>query len=334
MVLPVTSLVLQNVASKDRIPTGVARLDTMLGGEGYYRGSSVLVTGTSGTGKSSLAAHFAKAACRRGERALYFAFEESSSQIMRNMRSVGIDLEPWVQKGLLQFQATRPTFTGLEMHLTMIHKAVKAFKPQVVIVDPLSSFVVGSNETEVKSMVTRLVDFLKMDQITGFFTILTSSRTNVEIADLTISSLMDTWMVVRDIEIGGERNRCLNILKSRGMAHSNQIREFLLTNQGVELCDVYVGPEGVLTGSARQAQEVQTQAALMIRDQEVELRRIELERKRTTLDAQIAVLRAEFAVQEIASMKIIGQETAEKAQLAQGRKDMGLIRQADVKLNK
>ncbi len=263
-VLPVTSLGLQQIASTERIPTGIPRLDAMLGGAGYYRGSSVLVSGTAGTGKTSLAAHFADAACRRGERALYFAFEESPSQIMRNMRSIGIDLEPWVQKGLLQFQANRPTFAGLEMHLTMMHKAINAFKPQVVIVDPLNSFIIGGNETEVKAMLMRLVDFLKMNQITGLFTSLTSGGGALEQTDVAISSLIDTWLLLRDIEIGGERNRGLYILKSRGMAHSNQIREFLLTDHGVELRDVYVGPSGVLTGSARLAQEAQEQAAQTI----------------------------------------------------------------------
>ena len=328
-VLPVTSLGLQQAAPTKRIPTGVARLDAMLGGAGYYRGSSVLISGTAGTGKTSLAAHFAEAACRRGERAIFFAFEESANQIMRNMRSIGIDLQPWVQKGLLQFQATRPTFAGLEMHLTTMHKAINAFKPQVVIVDPLNSFVIGGNEIEVKSMLMRLVDFLKMKQITGLFTSLTTSGGALEQSEVAISSLIDTWLLLRTIESGGERNRGLYILKSRGMAHSNQIREFLLTDHGVELRDVYVGASGVLTGSARLTQEAQEKAALMIRDQEVDLRRIELERKRTTLEAKIAVMRAEFAVEEIASVKIIGQEKAEKAQLVQERADMGLSRKAD-----
>lgn len=331
-VLPVTSLGLGQAASTGRIPTGVARLDAMLGGAGYYRGSSVLISGTAGTGKTSLAAHFAEAACRRGERALFFAFEESPNQIMRNMRSIGIDLLPWVQKGLLQFQATRPTFAGLEMQLAMIHKAINAFKPQVVIVDPLNSFVIGGNETEVKSMLMRLVDFLKMKQITGLFTSLTTSGGALEQSEVAISSLIDTWLLLRTIESGGERNRGLYILKSRGMAHSNQIREFLLTDHGVELRDVYVGASGVLTGSARLTQEAQEKAALMIRDQEVDLRRIELERKRTTLEAKIAVMRAEFAVEEIASVKIIGQEKAEEAQLVQERVDMSLSRKADVAL--
>ena len=332
-VLPVTSLGLQQPASTERIPSGVARLDAMLGGAGYYRGSSVLVSGTAGAGKTSLAAHFAEAACRRGERVLHFAFEESPNQIMRNMRSIGIDMQPWVQEGLLQFQATRPTFAGLEMHLTMMHKAVNAFKPQVVIVDPLTSFVIGGNETEVKSMLMRLVDFLKTKQITGLFTCLTASGGALETTELAISSLIDTWLLLRDIEVGGERNRGMFVLKSRGMAHSNQIREFLLTDHGAELRDVYVGPSGVLTGSARLTQEAQEQAALMIRDQEVELRRIELERKRTTLEAQIAVMRAEFAVEEIASVKIIGQEKAQEAQLAQGRADMGKSRKEDATAN-
>ncbi|MGC1377478.1 MAG: circadian clock protein KaiC [Anaerolineales bacterium] len=333
-VLPVTSLGLQQIASTARVPSGVARLDSMLGGAGYYRGSSVLVSGTAGTGKTSLAAHFVAAACRRGERALYFAFEESPSQIMRNMRSIGIDLEPWVEKGLLHFQANRPTFAGLEMHLTTIHKAIKAFKPQVVIVDPLTSFISGGNETEVKAMVMRLVDLLKISQVTSLFTSLSLSGGALEQTQVAVASLVDTWLLLRDIEIGGERNRGMYILKSRGMAHSNQIREFLLTDHGVELRDVYVGPSGVLTGSARLVQEAQEQAALMTRNQEVERRQIELERKRTTLEAQIVALRAEFAVQEIASMKIVGQEQAENAQLAQERADMGLSRKADAVPNK
>jgi circadian clock protein KaiC len=291
----------------------------------------VLVTGTAGTGKSSLAAHFADAACRRGERVVYIAFEESPSQIMRNMRSIGIDLEPWVNKGLLRFQASRPTFSGLEMHLTRMHRAVNAFKPQVVVVDPLNSFVIGNNEIEVKAMLMRLVDFLKTNQITGLFTSLTRGGVALEQSEVGISSLIDTWLLVKEIEIGDERNRGIYVLKSRGMAHSNQIREFLLTDHGVELRDVYVGASGVLTGSARLTQEAQEKAEVLVREQEVELRRIELERKRTTLEAHIAVLRAEFAVQEIASAKIIGQETAQKVQRAQQRVDMGLIRKVDAK---
>jgi len=333
-VLPITSLGLQQIASTARISTGIARLDAMLGGSGFYRGSSVLISGTAGTGKTSLAAHFVDAACRRGERALYFAFEESPSQIMRNMRSIGIDLEPWVQKGLLLFQANRPSFVGLEMHLAMIHKAITAFKPQVVIVDPLNSFLIGGNETEVKSMLMRLVDFLKMNQITGMFTSLTSGGDAPGQSEVAISSLIDSWLLLHDIEIGGERNRGLYILKSRGMAHSNQIREFLLTDHGVELRDVYVGASGVLTGSARLAQEAQEQAGKLARQQETEHRQLELERKRKALEAQIAAMRAEFEAQETETLSIIGQEQVRGAQLAQERVDMGLSRKADTKPNK
>jgi circadian clock protein KaiC len=333
-VLPVTSLGLEHKASSERISAGVERLDAMLGGKGYYRGSSVLISGTAGTGKSSLAAHFADAACRRGERVLYFSFEESPDQILRNMRSIGIDLQPWIKKGLLQIHAHRPSSAGLEAHLAMKHKLINVFKPQVVIMDPLNSYVIGDNQIQVKAMLVRLVDFLKTRQITGLFTNLAQTGDPVEQTELAISSVIDTWLLLRDIEIGGERNRGLYILKSRGMSHSNQIREFLLTDHGVELRDVYVGPEGVLTGSARLTKEAENEAAMLIRNQEVELRRIELERKRTTLEAQIAMLRAEFAVQEVASSKIIGQEKAEKAQLAQGREEMGISRKADAKPNK
>jgi circadian clock protein KaiC len=329
-VLPITSLGLQQVAMTERVRTGIPRLDAMLGGAGYYRGSSVLISGTAGTGKSSLAAHFIDAACRRGERALYFAFEESPSQIIRNMRSIGIDLQQWVQKGLLQFQATRPTFSGLEMHLTAMHKAVNSFKPRVVIVDPLNSFV-GGNENEVKAMLMRLVDFLKMNQITGLFTSLTAGGSTLESTDVAISSLIDTWLLLRDIELGGERNRGLYILKSRGMAHSNQIREFVLSENGVQLRDVYVGAGGVLTGSARMAQEAAEDAAHLARQQETERRRLSLERKRKALEAQIALLRAEFEEDETDAMRVIGQEQLREEQLGKDRVEMGLSRRADAK---
>lgn len=330
-VLPVTSLALEHIASSEHISTGIPRLDAMLGGTGYYRGSSVLVSGTAGTGKSSFAAHFTDAACRRGERVLYFSFEESPSQIMRNMRSIGIDLQPWVKKGLLQFHANRPSFAGLETHLAMKHKVIDEFKPQVVILDPLNSFVVGDNKVGVHSMLMRLLDYLKTNQITGLFTNLTSGGGVLEQTEVAISSLIDTWLLLRAIDSGGERNRGLSILKSRGMAHSNQIREFLLTDHGVELRDVYVGAGGVLTGSARLTQEAQDQAGKLSRQQEVERRQLELESKRKVLDAQIAALRAEYEAQEAEVLKVIGQEQAQGAQLAQGRVDMGLSRDMDAK---
>jgi circadian clock protein KaiC len=332
--LPVTSFGLENIASRERIPTGVARLDTMLGASGFYRGSSVLISGSAGTGKSSLAAHFADAACRRGERALYFAFEESPSQITRNMRFIGINLEPWVRKGLLRFQANRPTFAGLEKHLTIMHKAINSFKPQVVIVDPLSSFEIRGHENEVKAMLMRLVDFLKMNRITGLFTSIATGGDAFEQTDIAVSSLIDTWLLLRDMEIGGERNRGLYILKSRGMAHSNQIREFLLTDHGVELRDVYVGPSGVLTGSARMAQEAEEHTALTARRREIERRQLELERRRKALEAQIAAMRAEFEAQETETLNVIAQERVLEEQLQQERVDMGLSRKADAKKNK
>ncbi len=333
-VFPVTSMNLECITSSKRIASGVARLDAMLGGAGYYRGSSVLISGMAGTGKSSFAALFADAACRRGERVLYLSFEESPDQIMRNMRSIGIDLQPWVKKGLLQIVSNRPSSAGLEMHLVMMHKLIADVKPQAVILDPISSFVHGNDDIEVRAMLMRLTDFLKMQQITSFFTSLNSDPSRLEKTEVAMSSLIDTWLAVRDIEINGERNRELSVLKSRGMAHSNQTREFLLTDHGVELRDVYVGPEGVLTGSARLTKEAENEAAKLLHNQEVELRRTELEHKRTTLEAQIAMLRAEFSEQEAASLKIIGQETAENAQLAQGRVDMGRSRKVDAKPNK
>ena len=328
-IVPVTSLGLGHNASMDRIPSGISRLDTMMGGKGFFRGSTVLISGTAGTGKSSICAHFVDAACRRGERALYFSFEESPSQIIRNMRSIGIDLEQWVKKGLLYFQATRPAFAGLEMQLTMMHKATIKFDPQVVIVDPLNGFITGDNIADVKSMLMRLADFLKTKQISSMFTQLMSSNVAHGTGDIAISSMVDTWLVMHDIEIGGERNRCLYIIKSRGMAHSNQVRECLVTDHGVELCEVYVGAGGVLTGSARIAQEAQELALTLTRKQEVERRQIEIESRRKALEAKVAALRAEFGVQEAESMKIITQEQAQASQLLTGRLEMGLSRSAD-----
>jgi circadian clock protein KaiC len=309
-VLPVTSLGLDHISSQERISTGLPRLDTMLSGKGYFRGSTVLVSGTAGTGKTSIAAQFVEAACKRGERVLFFTFEESSNQIVRNMRSIGIDLEPWVNKGLLQFHATRPTLYGLETHLSTSIKLVNKFKPSIVILDPINAFVLGENQTEVNIMLVRLVDFLKMRRVTAFFTSLTSGNDTMESTDVYISSLIDTWLLVRDLEIGGERNRGLYVLKSRGMAHSNQIREFRLTNNGIELLDVYVGSEGVLTGSARLSQETKDEAEQLLRQQEIGSKQFKLERKRDALAAQIVVLRSEFEAEASDALKVIGIEKA------------------------
>jgi circadian clock protein KaiC len=306
-VLPVTSLGLQHEASEERVSTGVARLDTMLGGRGYYRGSSILVSGTSGTGKTSLAAHFADAACRRGERCLYFAFEESQSQAVRNARSIGLDLRPWIDGGLLRFHATRPTFHGLEMHLATMLRLVHDFRPRVVVVDPISNMLAAGTADEAQAMLLRLVDSLKHQQITALFTNLTSAGdASLEQTDLGVSSIVDTWILLRDIELGGERNRGMYVLKSRGMAHSNQIREFLLTDRGIELRDVYVGPEGVLTGSMRLAQEARERAAAIVREREGDRRRRKLERRRAAVEAQLAALRGE--------LEAIGEEAAGSAE--------------------
>ena len=330
-VLPITSTSLDHDVSDRRISSGVARLDTMLGGKGYYRGSSVLVSGTAGTGKSSLCAHFVDAACRRRERCLYVASEESPQQIIRNMRSIGIDLRPWVQKGSLIFHAIRPSFYSLEMHLAILHKMINQFKPQVFVMDPITTFISEGNQLEVKAMLMRLIDFLKQNQITAMFTSLTSgSNSTLEQTNIGISSLMDTWLLLRDIEINGERNRGLYVLKSRGMAHSHQIREFLLTNHGIQLIDVYLGPEGVLTGTARHAQEAQARAAAALRQEESERRRRSLEIKRKDLDAKIAALQAEFENEKQEIEKSLLDDERREQVVAKERKNMARLRKADL----
>src|SRR5258706_2372895 len=241
-VLPVTALGLRHGASSERISTGIARLDTMLGGQGCYRGSTVLVSGTAGAGKSSMAAHFVDAACRRGERCLVFLFEESPKQVVRNMRSIGIDLQQWVDRRLLEFHPSRPSVYGLEMHLSQMSRHVTRTRPSVVVVDPVSSLLTVAEANDVQATLTRLVDYLKSSGITALLTSLSHGEVDAERSDSAISSIVDTWLFLMAIESGGERNRGLYVLKSRGMAHSNQIREFLLTDHVVELIDAYVAP--------------------------------------------------------------------------------------------
>ena len=333
-ILPVTSLGLNHTVSNERISSGIPALDKMLEGKGFYRGSTVLISGTAGVGKTSIAAHFAQAACKRGERVLYFCFEESPNQLMRNMLSIGINLEQWVQKGLLQFQATRPTFYGLEMHLAVTHKAVNDFKPKVVILDPINTFVVGDKEIEVKTMLMRIVDFLKMNQITALFTSLTASGSPLEHSDTSISSLIDTWLLLRDIELNGERNRGMYVLKSRGMANSNQIREFVLTNHGVELREVYLGTSGVLTGSARIAQEAIENAEVLTRKQNIERKKREIERKRKTLEAKIISLYADFDSEESEALKMIQTEQDTIKRLEKDKIEMAESRNANIETKK
>jgi circadian clock protein KaiC len=333
-VLPVTSLGLNHSSSSERVSTGIPRLDTMLSNKGYFRGSTVLVSGTAGTGKTSIASKFVEAACKRKERVLFFTFEESSSQLMRNMRSIGIQLQPFVNQGLLQFYATRPTHYGLETHLATSIKLINAFEPSIVVLDPINAFVIGENNADVKTMLLRLVDFLKMKKITAFFTSLTTGADAMEVTDVYISSLIDTWLLLRDIEIGGERNRGLYVLKSRGMAHSNQIREFRLTNKGLELLDVYVGAEGVLTGSARLSQETKDEAEQLLRLQEIKRKQFVLKRKRDAMEAQISLLKSTHAAEESETLKLIGIEETRDDRFARDKANMAKSRKSDAQKSK
>ena len=328
-VLPITSPNLQHEVSEERISTGVARLDAMLGGKGLFRGATVLVSGTSGSGKTSLSSHLVNAACRRGEKCLYFAFEESPGQIVRNMRSIGLDLEQWVKKQLLYFHAGRATMYGLEMHLATFHKLIQKLEPQIVVLDPIDSLILAGNHRDATAMLSRLIDFLKSKRITALLTNLSSNSNALENTGLDISSVADTWLLLRDIELGGERNRALYVLKSRGMAHSNQIREFLLTSQGIELQDVYLGPEGVLTGSARQSQEAREKASALIRQQEVERKHLEQARKHEALEARITALRKEFEAEETETKREIGQEKSRDEVMQRDREHMETSRKAD-----
>jgi circadian clock protein KaiC len=328
-VLPISSLGLNYPVSEERVSTGIERLDAMLGCQGYYRGSSVLISGTAATGKSSLAAVFADKTCRGGGRCLYFSFEESPEQIIRNMRSIGIKLDQWRNKDLLRFSSVRPTLYGLEMHLASIHKMVKDFKPQAVVMDPITNMMTVGGGAEVKAMLTRVIDFLKSQGITTIFTSLTAGGDALEQSEVGISSLMDTWLLVRMLETGGERNRLLYVLKSRGMAHSNQMREFLLTVEGIKLVDVYIGPGEVLTGSARLMQEAKDQAKGLAEQREAEARQRELEREGSGLRAQAEAINARLA--GIEAERQITRQTGQQREnrIQRERKELAAARKAD-----
>jgi circadian clock protein KaiC len=328
-VLPVTSIGLSHAATSERISSGVARLDTMLGGQGYYRGSTILVSGTAGAGKSSLSAHFVDAACRRGERCLAFEFEESPQQVVRNMRSIGIDLQQWVDRGLLEFQAARPSVHGLEMHLSRMHRAIERFRPSVVVLDPVSSLISVAAEGDVRATLTRLIDYLKVQGITALLTSLTHGRGELEQTDVAISSIVDTWLLLVTLESSGERNRGLYVLKSRGMGHSNQIREFLLTDHGVEVIDVYAGPSGVVTGSARLTQEAQERAAALAQEQELERKERMLARLRAAFDAEVAALRARFEADQADLAAGIDEQRSRATRLRDDRRKIAERRRAD-----
>lgn len=332
-VLPITSLGLNHRAPTQRISTGIERLDTMLGGKGFYQGSSILVSGTAGTGKSTIAAHFVNAACKRGDRALFFAFEESQDQIVRNMRAIGIDLEKYVKQGCLQFKNARPSNYGLEVHLALIHKTISEYEPSVVVLDPITNFLAVGDSRDTKAMLTRLIDFLKTRQITAMFTSLTGSTSEVEDSEVGVSSLMDAWLLVKNIESDGERNRGLYVLKARGIAHSNQVREFRLTDHGIELIDAYVGSEGVLMGSARAAQTARESAAVLDREQARDRKERELQRKQELYEAQLVALRNQYETERDALLRELDEDQKRESTAVTQRIAMARLRHADVNVD-
>lgn len=305
-VVPITSMSLEHAVSNERVSSGVPKLDAMLGGEGYYRGSTVLISGTAGSGKSSLCAHFADAVCRSGERCLYVSYEESPLQIQRNMASIGLGLDEWVRRDLLRFMTLRSTSHGLEAHLALLHKAVDAFEPTSVVLDPIGTLLDAGTAEDTTLMIVRLLDLLKSRGLTTLVSSLTHGGTAAEATNASVSSLVDTWLLLKALEGNGERNRGMYVLKSRGMNHSNQIREFVITSRGVDLLEPYVGPEGVLTGTARAAQELREQLRRDDERREAERQGRLLERKRALLEQRIAALRAEFEAEESEIKQTLG----------------------------
>jgi circadian clock protein KaiC len=333
-VLPITSLGLDYPVSDQHISSGILRLDTMLDGKGYFRGSTILVSGTPGSGKTSLATHFVTAACKRGEKCIFFAFEEPTSQIIRNMRSIGIDIQPWVDQGLLLFHSVRPSMFGIEMHLLSMQQLIKDYNPSVVVIDPVTNLVSAIGQAEIKSMIIRLIDYLKMNHITSMFTSLTSGEAFEATTEVGISSLVDTWLLVRYMESNGERNRGMYILKSRGMNHSNQVREFCLTDHGVELLDVYLGSTGILTGSARVIQEAEARIEAENLELELTRKKRELERKQQEVAAQITTLQSTIATMQDELDHMTHMEKLRKQMAHKVESEIAQSRRADKKGNR
>ena len=329
--VPITSMGIDHKVSTERVSSGNSRLDTMFGGKGYYRGSSIFVTGTPGAGKTSIASAFAEAACRRGEKCIYFSFEESKDQLFRNMRSIGIDLSRWDRKGLLHMHAIRSTSSGLEAHLLMMHRLAHEIRPKIIVIDPISNLTEVGEQTEVKAMLSRLIDYYKSNKITTLFTSLFIKEVNEDTSGVGISSLMDTWIQVKDIESNGEHNRGLLVLKSRGMSHSNQIREFLLTDKGIRLLNVSLSSEVVLMGSSRVAQAAQEEMEAVRRREEIARRKWLLEQKRREKDARIVSLEAEFAAVEKDLTSAIRMEEKQGKASLYTRKELAKLRKADDK---
>ena len=306
-VLPITSLKLDNEVSSEIVSSGLEGLDGMFEGGGFYRGSNILVSGTAGTAKTTIACYFATQQCKNKERTVYFAFEESPQQLVRNMKSVGVDLQKFLDNGTLQIHSSRPSLNGLELHLLTLRKLIKEFKPTTIIIDPISNLITVGSEHEVKSMLVRLIDMLKVNNITALFTSLNKQTENFrpDLAEESVSSLVDTWISVRDMEGIGERNRGVFIIKSRGMGHSNQVREFIITNKGIELLDVELGPQGILTGSARKSYQFKKAMSDIKLQNEISRKDREIERKRKVLQANIEALRNEFesAEEELSILK-------------------------------
>lgn len=328
-VLPITSLGLNHRVSEERVSSGVPDLDSMLTGGGFHRGSSILLSGVAGSGKSTLAASFAAAGCERGERVLYFSFEESQDQTVRNMRSIGADLQKHIDSGRLRYVAARPTFYSMEMHLAVMLREITKFKPSLVVLDPISAFVGSGDALEVQSMLLRMVDFLKSSGTTGVFTHLMHSQVGTDGTDAGLSSLMDSWILLLNREVGGEFNRELYLLKARGTAHSNQVREFVMSDTGIALIPPYIGDGRAVTGSMRRSEEARARQVEVERKAEVARKAKALEQRRRKAMAQIEVLQAEIDADELELESARRAEELFIEQAASDRRDMEKSRRAD-----
>lgn len=321
-VLPVSSLGLNHKVSEERISSGIADLDDMLAGGGFHRATSILISGVAGSGKSTVATSFANAACTAGERALIFSFEESADQAVRNMKSLGVDIGRWITSGNLRYIATRPTFYSLEMHLAVMLREVIRFNPSLVVLDPISSFMESGDRMEIQSMLLRIVDFLKSRGVTAVFTHLMHGQDGNAQTDAGLSSLMDAWILLLNREVNGEFNRELYLLKARGLSHSNQVREFLMSKDGIKLVPPYLGESGALTGSARKTEEAKSRQTEIRRQAEALRAQQQIEQKRRRAKAQMEALQADLDADELALKAMVQDESEYLRQAADDKVEM------------
>jgi circadian clock protein KaiC len=316
-------------ASTERVSSGVERLDAMLGG-GYYRGAAVLLSGAPGTAKTTLCGSFILAACQRGESALFVGFDEPAHEVVRNLRSVGIDLAPYIASGLLHMQSIRSSLCGAEEHIGTLRNLLDAYQPRCFVIDPLSAIINSDADASRRRMPEQLLGLTKASGITIVCSSLLSGNDALsEGSSIQVSTVADTWIHISYAVMAGERNRALTIVKSRGTEHSNQVRELMLSSDGVTLADVYRAGGEVLMGTARWQKEAEERVTEEFQRAGVEQKRRELELAETEVNARVEVLQRELALKRAELERLQSTEIIRLQRMQLQRDTLQTLRSAD-----